>query len=100
MSVRRFNEYMGAHSYWVVPEGLHCDVQFVSSKAEVRQLDLKARILFLGTSDIPSQPSALPVNLLWRFFPRDLYDARAELTSSNARRRIGCVFGPRDYALR
>lgn len=52
VSVYRFNDSMGARSRWVLSEGLHCDVHFVLLEAEVRYLDLTARMLFLGNLDI------------------------------------------------
>lgn len=55
-------------------------------------------MLFPGNLDEMRQPSALTVLPRWRVSLRDTYEARAELMASDARRRFGRTFGPRDYA--
>lgn len=80
-------------------ESLHCDVPFVFSEAEVRKLDLTARILLLENLNLPRRPSALTVILRWRVFRQDSYDNRLEPTASSARLRFGRTFRTGDYAL-
>lgn len=99
VSVRRFREYMGILLCCVEPKGLHCNVQFVFVKAEVRYLDLTPRMPFLGSRKRMRQPSALTLLPRWGFFPRDSYLARAKLTACSPRRGFSRIFGPRVDAL-